>query len=408
MSIAVEAEAIINPQSYAKPDSVYTLLAKIRSEQPICKVELEGYPALWLITKNEDIEYIEGKPELFLAGPRTVAHDLETMKAVDEQVASKGLVGMDGEEHRKYRQLAQAWFMPRNLKTLQSAIDDMAKRYVDLLEEKAPQCDFATDVAFWYPLRVILSLAGLPEENDETVIKLTQQIFGVSDDDLMAEERLPLMEVIGQFYELLGPIVAERQANPSDDLISALVHSEIDGKPVGMEEILSYILIVMTAGHDTTSASLAGGLLALMEHPEQMQKLKDNPALIPSAVEEILRWVAPVKHFVRTTAEEVQVGGQTIAKGEDLLLHFSSACRDESVFADADQFRIDRKPNKHMAFGFGPHMCLGKYLAKMELEAYLKELLPRLDSVELDGEPKYLISNFVSGIKNMPIKFSFK
>lgn len=408
MSIQQEAAVIADPQAYTNPARIYELMAKLRSDMPVCKVEPEGYRPVWLITKNEDIEFIEGNAELFLAEPRTVVQSIEQEELVAAQQAAKGLVGMDGDIHRKYRQLAQAWFMPRNLKALEGAVAETAKRYVDLLESKAPSCDFAKEVAFLYPLRVVLSLAGVPEEADQAIVILTQQMFGSEDDDLLSDENLDLGQVLARFGAMLVPLIEDRRANPGDDLISAIVNSEIDGQPVSTEELIGYLTIVVTAGHDTTSASLAGGLLAFIENPEQLQKLRDNPELIPSAVEEIFRWVAPVKHFARTAAKDVEVGGQMIAEGEDLMLLFSSACRDESVLPDANEFKIDRKRNKHMAFGFGPHMCMGRYLAKMELEAYLKELLPRLDSVELNGEPKYLAANFVSGLKSLPVKFSFK
>lgn len=408
MSIQKEAGAIIDPQTYSTPDRVNELLAKLRKEAPVCLAELEGYRPAWLITKHKDIEFVEGNPDSFIAGHRSVIFPREVEDQIAEQDVDKGLVGLDGDEHRKYRRLAQAWFMPRNLKTLESVVQDAAKRYVDLLETKAPECDFATDVAFWYPLRVVLGLAGLPEEADQAIVVLTQQIFGHQDDDLMADEQLSMLEVVDKFKEMFVPIVADRRANPGDDLISALVNAEVDGELIGIEEVMSYLIIVVTAGHDTTSASLAGGLLELMKDQEQLQRLKDNPDLIPLAVDEIIRWVSPVKHFGRTAVEDVEVGGQKIAKGEDLMLLFASAARDEEYLQDADKFIIDRPKSKHMAFGYGPHMCMGRYLANMELEAFLTELLPRIDTVELNGQPKYLASNFVSGLKSLPIKFSFK
>ena len=315
---------------------------------------------------------------------------------------------MDGEMHRKYRAVTRDWFMPRNLQGLKDMVSETAKSYVDLMESKAPACDFATDVAFWYPLRVVLSLAGIPKEDDVKIVTLTQQLFGFNDDNLLSDEKLTQAEAITRFFEYLAPLVEERRNNPGNDLVSVIVNSEIDGEPMDMAAILGYLLIVVTAGHDTTSASLAGGLLALMDNPDQLKKLRDNPDLIPEAANEMIRWVAPVKHFARTATQDIEIGGKKIAKGETLTLMFASATRDEDVFPDGDKFIVDRKNNKHMAFGFGAHMCLGQHLAKMEVAAYLEALLPRLESVELNGEPKYLASNFVSGLKNLPVKFKFK
>lgn len=408
MSIEQEASALVNPLTYTDPKRVYELMARMRREKPVCKVEIDGVNPVWLVSKNEDIVFIEGNSEIFHAGPRAAVRPIADELAEQEMEQGKTLVQMDGVEHRKYRQIAQAWFMPRNLQTLSSTVKDAAKRYVDLMESKGPACDFASDVAFWYPLRVVLGLADMPEEADEIIVKLTQNLFGAADDELLSGEQLTQPQAAQRLFEFLLPLAEKKKINPGDDLMSVIVHAEVDGKPIDPAEMLAYLLIIVTAGHDTTSASLAGGMLALLEYPEQLQKLKDNPDLIPSAVDEIIRWVAPVKHFARTAMEDVELGGVTIPKGDSLMLMFSSATRDEAMFPDGDQFNIERKPNRHMAFGFGPHMCMGKYLAKMELEAFLTELLPRLDTIELNGEPKYLASNLVSGLKSLPVKFQFK
>lgn len=408
MSIEQEASALIDPLTYTDPKRVYELMAQLRQEKPVCKVEIEGVNPIWLVTKNADIEFVEGNSDIFHVGPRPAVRTIAEEEEHKAQNPGKTLVEMDGDLHRKYRQIAQSWFMPRNLKTLEGTVKDAAKRYVDLMESKAPSCDFASDVAFWYPLRVVLGLAGVPEEADEIIVKLTQNLFGAADDDILSDEKLTQPQAQQRIVEFLMPLVEERKANPGDDLISVIAHAEVDGEPIGMPEILAYLLVVVTAGHDTTSASLAGGMLALMENPDQLQRLKENTDLIPTAVDEILRWVAPVKHFARTAMEDTEVGGVAIPKGDSVMLLFSSGCRDESLFPDGNQFQIDRKPNRHMAFGYGPHMCMGKYLAKMELEAYLTELLPRLDTIELSGEPKYLASCVVSGLKSLPVNFSFK
>ena len=411
MSIQQEATSLALAKSYSNPAQVYEIMARLRKEQPVCWVEPEGYRPTWMISKAEDIRFVESNTDLFLAAPRTAMLPIKNEQDLDEfdfGETGRGLVAMDGDLHRKFRNVTREWFMPRNLKALEDMVAEAAKSYVDLMESQAPTCDFATDVAFWYPLRVVLSLAGIPKEDDLKVITLTQALFGHEDDNIISDENLTQAEAIMKFFEYLTPLIEERRANPGTDLVSVIVNSEIDGEPMDMAGILGYLLIVVTAGHDTTSASLAGGLLALMEHPEQLQKLRDNPDLIPAAANEMIRWVAPVKHFMRTAVEDVEVGGQKIAKGDNLMLLFASAARDESMFPDGDQFRIEREDNKHLAFGFGAHMCLGQHLAKMEIAAYLRELLPRLESIELDGEPKYLESNFVSGLKNMPVKFKFK
>lgn len=408
MSIEQEASVLLDPLTYTNPKQVYEIMAKLRREKPVCKVVLEGYSPVWLVSKFDDIEFVEGNPEVFRSAPLPVVRTIAEDEVHDTTGSGTSIVEMDGDKHRKYRQIAQSWFMPRNLRTLDGLMEDTAKRYVDLLESQAPACDFASDVAFWYPLRVVMTLAGVPQEADEIIVKLTQNLFAPQDGEVLSGEAMSNAEATQRIFELLMPLVEDRRVNPGDDLVSVIVNAEIDGKPLELPDILSYLLIVVTAGHDTTSASLAGGMLALIENPDQLQKLKDNLELIPDAVEEIIRWVAPVKHFARTAAEDMEVGGVNIPKGDRVMLLYPSACRDESKFPDGNEFKIDRKPNKHFAFGFGPHMCMGRYLAKMELEAYLKELLPRLDTIELNGEPKYLGSSLVSGLKSLPVKFSFK
>lgn len=411
MSIQQEASALADAKIYSNPVEVFDLMKKVRNEEPVCWVEPDGYRPMWLITKADHIRYIESNPDLFLAAPRSTILPIkneEELAEFDFGDTGQSLISMDGEMHRKYRAVTRDWFMPRNLQGLKDMVSETAKSYVDLMESKAPACDFATDVAFWYPLRVVLSLAGIPKEDDVKIVTLTQQLFGFNDDNLLSDEKLTQAEAITRFFEYLAPLVEERRNNPGNDLVSVIVNSEIDGEPMDMAAILGYLLIVVTAGHDTTSASLAGGLLALMDNPDQLKKLRDNPDLIPEAANEMIRWVAPVKHFARTATQDIEIGGKKIAKGETLTLMFASATRDEDVFPDGDKFIVDRKNNKHMAFGFGAHMCLGQHLAKMEVAAYLEALLPRLESVELNGEPKYLASNFVSGLKNLPVKFKFK
>lgn len=411
MSLQKQAAALVDAQSYANPEQVHELMAKLRKEQPVCWIEPDGYKPMWLVTRDEDIKFIENNTELFLAAPRTTILSVEQeadLEKFEFGETGRGLVSMDGELHRKYRHVTQQWFMPRHLKGLEKTVEETAKKYVDLLESKTPACDFASDVAFWYPLRVVLSLAGIPEEDDLKIVTLTQQLFGHEDDDLLSEEKLTQAEVLTRFFEYFGPLIEERRTNPVDDLVSVIVNSEIDGQPMDMPGILAYLLIMVTAGHDTTSASLAGGLLALMEHPNQLQKLRDNPELIPDAANEMIRWVSPVKHFARTATEDVEVGGQKISRGDTVVLLFASGSRDESVFPDGDQFRVDREDNRHMAFGYGVHLCLGKHLARMEVAAFFRELLPRLESVKLNGEPKYLASNHVSGLKSLPIKFKLR
>ena len=404
MSIQQAAAELTNPLAYASPSQIQELMARVRQEKPVCHVSPEGYDPVWLVSRAEDIRYVESNPQLFLAGPRSTIAPRSENEQVEIVGDAATLVQMDGDTHRKHRQITQAWFMPKQLRSIEGFVAECAKNFVDLMETKAPACDFATDVAYWYPMRVIMTLFGVPEEDDKLIVDLSQQLLGYADDDIKGDG----MEAIMKFYEYFASIIERCRANPDDSLASVIANAEIDGEPISMESILGYYLVICTAGHDTTSYSTAGGLHALIQNPEQLQMLQENPDLIPAAVEEMIRWVSPVKHFGRTAAEDVEVGGQKIAKGESLMLLFESGARDESSMDSPEKFDITRKNDRNMAFGFGAHSCLGRYLAKMEMEAFFRELLPRLKSIELDGEPVYMASNMVTGPKEMPVRFEFK
>ena len=403
MSIERAAAELTNPLAYASPLQVQELMAQVREEQPVCYVEPEGFDPVWLVTRAEDIQFVETNPQLFLAGPRTTIAPKNQDGQVDAVGATATLVQMDGDTHRKHRQITQAWFMPKQLKPIEGFVRECAKNFVDLMATKAPACDFATDIAYWYPMRVIMTLFGVPEKDDKLIVELSQQLLGYADEDIEGDG----MEAVMKFYEFFAPIIERCRANPDDSLASVIANAEIDGELIGLEAVLGYYLVICTAGHDTTSYSTAGGLHALIQHPEQLEMLKDNPELIAGAVEEMIRWVSPVKHFGRTAAEDVDLGGQKIAKGESVMLLFASGARDESSMEHPEKFDITRNNSRNMAFGFGAHSCLGRYFAKLEMEAFFSELLPRLKSVELNGEPSYMASNMVTGPKTMPIHFEF-
>jgi len=214
-----------------------------------------------------------------------------------------------------------------------------------------------------------------------------------------------LMETAMQLFQYFGAITADRRKTPRDDVASIIANGMIDGQPIGDREAMSYYIIVATAGHDTTSSTVAGGLLQLMKNPDQMAKLRADMSLVPNFVEESIRWVTPVKHFIRTAVQDYELRGKTIKEGDGLSLLYWSGNRDEEVFEDPFKFRVDRNVSKHVAFGYGVHVCLGMHLARMEIRALFNELLPRLKSIELNGTPKNTLANFVSGLKTLPVTY---
>ena len=282
-----------------------------------------------------------------------------------------------------------------------------SKIYVDKMAQVGPECDFVQQVAVNFPLYVIMSLLGVPEEDFGRMLTLTQELFGSSDSEFKrgttTEDQLPAL--LDMFAYFTG-VTASRREHPTDDLASAIANARIDGEPLSDLETVSYYLIVATAGHDTTSATISGGLHALVENQDQLQRLRDNPALMPQATEEMIRWVTPVKHFMRTAAEDTTVRGTPIAAGESVLLSYVSANRDEDVFDEPFRFDVGREVNKHVAFGYGVHFCMGAALARMEVSSFFNELLPRLKSIELSGDPEYMATTFVGGLKHLPVRYS--
>jgi cytochrome P450 len=305
------------------------------------------------------------------------------------------------------RAIGANWFRPRAMRAMEVRVTELARHYVDRMAEAGGECDFATQIAAHYPLYVILSLLGLPESDFPRLLKLTQELFGGADEErrrgAAPEEQ---MAALLDFFAYFQNLTAARRAEPTGDLASAIANARVDGEYLSDFDTASYYVIIATAGHDTTSSTISGGLHALIEHPGELARLRDDPALLSTAADEMIRWVTPVKEFMRTAATDTQVGGVPVKEGESLLLSYPSANRDEEVFDDPFRFDVGRDPNKHLAFGFGVHYCLGAALARMETRALFAELLPRLESVELAGQPEWVATTFVGGLKHLPIRYT--
>ncbi len=353
---------------------------------------------------------IERQNNLFLNGPRTVLQTVDQDRILRESGnPQRDIVHMDPPDHPAYRAVTVDWFLPGSLKRLEGRLGELADRYLDHLVDRGGVCDFVSDVAAPFPLHVILSILGLPEADFPRMLKLTQELFGGADDELR-RDRSPdaVMAVLQDFYEYFGTLTADRRNNPTNDLASVIANARIGEGPMPGVETLAYYVIVAAAGHDTTSSAIAGGLLALIEHPEQLARLRVEPAPMAAAVDEMIRWVTPVKHFMRTATCRYDLGGVEIGEGDGLLLSYASANRDEDVFEDPFRFDVGRSPNRHLAFGFGPHFCLGARLARMEMQIFFTRLLQRLDSIELAGPPALSKTLFVGGLKRLPIRYSLQ
>jgi cytochrome P450 len=346
------------------------------------------------------------EPRPFLA---TAEADDFAKAQLEAGIGLRTLIHMDDPHHRKVRAIGADWFRPKAMRDLKVRVDELAKRYIDKMRDVGPECDFVEEIAVNFPLYVIMSLLGLPEEDFPRMHKLTQELFGGDDEEYKRgttpEEQ---MEVLLDFFAYFSRLTASRREQPTEDLASAIANGGIDGEPLSDIDTASYYVIVASAGHDTTKDAISGGLLALIEHPGELERMRYNLDLMPTAVEEMIRWTTPVKEFMRTAAEDTTVRGVPIAKGESVYLAYVSANRDEEVFTDPFRFDVGRDPNKHLAFGYGVHFCLGAALARMEMNSLFTEMVSRLESIELAGEPELASTVFVGGLKHLPIRYSLR
>jgi cytochrome P450 len=322
--------------------------------------------------------------------------------------AIRSILHMDGAEHRSYRAITQGWLMSARLKKLEQGLDDLAKEYVDALADTGGEADFVSTVAVWYPLRVLLLILGLPASEAPELLRLTRNYVGRDlPESKPAEGKREdiLVDATREIFDYFRDVYRDRIKQPRDDLASVIAHATFEGRPVQEFEAMSYYLLIGLAGHDTTSATVGGGMLALIQNPAERAKLRANPELLPLASDEMLRWVTPVRSFMRTASRDYRLRDQQIEAGQSLLMSFPSANRDAAVFQDAFKFKVDRKPNPHLAFGHGAHVCLGQFLARMELRALFRELLQRLESVELAGTPTWLPGITSGSLRQLPIRY---
>jgi cytochrome P450 len=399
--------------AYADETRWHAAAARLRRDDPVHRVEIPGFGPFWAVTRHEHVIEIERQHDRFW---NTVESVLMPTASEEERasigVPVKTLVHMDGAEHRAYRAVTNDWFKPANLKRLiDERLKELSREWVDRMEAMGGSCDFARDISFLYPLKVIMSILGVPDTDEPRMLQLTQQLFGNEDGEFAGgNDRIKaILDSLMDFAMYFSAMTADRRAHPRADLASTIANGKVFGEPMGDLETASYYTIAATAGHDTTSNSLAKGMELFARHPDQLRAVQEDMSLVENAVDEIIRIATPVRHFLRHAQEDYVLGGKTIRKGDALLMSYLSANRDESVFEDPFRFDV-RRPNasEHLAFGIGVHFCLGSHLARMELRAFFRELLPRLESVELAGEPQYMLATFVGGPKNVPIRYTMR
>lgn len=410
-----EATTVLaDPTAYADDDRLHPALAHLRAHRPVAWVDHEPYRPFWAVTKHADIMAVERDNELFISGPRPLLMPAEGDDVMKQQqdagIGLRTLIHMDDPHHRDVRKIGADWFRPKAMRDLKVRVDELARRYVDRMREIGPECDFVTEVAVNYPLYVILSLLGMPEEDFPRMLKLTQEMFGGDDTEHKRGEGTTedLLAVLMDFFTYFNALTAARRENPTGDLASAIANGTINGEPLSDMDTVSYYVIVASAGHDTTKDAISGGLHALIDNPDQLDRLRGDMSLMGTAVEEMIRWATPVKEFMRTATADTEIRGVPIAQGDSVYLAYVSANRDEDVFADPFRFDVGRDPNKHLAFGYGVHFCLGAALARMEMNSFFTELVPRLESIEFAGRPELSATTFVGGLKHLPIRYSIR
>jgi hypothetical protein len=404
----VDGLRLIDPHSYSElgyPHAEWKALRKL----PLTYFEPEGWQPYCAITKHADVIEVSKQPERFLNGPGMTIIRKREEQNQGSFMQMRTIINMDQPDHRKYRKVASPWFTPRALGRLDPLVKATARELVDSLGREG-KCDFVQAIASIHPLKVIARILGVPEQDEPFILRITNELFGAEDPEFQrSKDFMEHRRALGMdFFNYFTKVLEERRKEPQDDLASVIANARIDGQPMGVMETMGYCLITFTAGHETTRGGIGGGMLALIEHPEQRERLAKNLALLPLAVDELIRYVTPVTHMVRTATEDYALRGSTIRKGDKLVIFYASANRDEEVFDAPDELRIDRHPNPHLAFGVGEHFCLGSHLARKTTGSLLRELIGRLEHVELAGKPERTASNLVPGLKHLPIRYRIR
>ncbi|MGW6356830.1 cytochrome P450 [Streptomyces sp. NPDC055092] len=421
------AQQVVLPEGHRDDVPLFEAYRWLRDHNPLGLAKAEGYDPVWLVSKHEDIMEIERQPQIFTSGggESPGSHNPILQNQAGDEF-TKSLLGgslrildtvtyLDPPEHTAVRGIAADWFRPANLKKWEQTIRSLARESIaKLLHEGVNDIDFVQDFALFYPLHVIMSLFGVPEADEPRMMALTQEFFGTADPDAQREDVEPASPetaarqwsaTINDFYAYFDSLVEDRRARPRDDLASIIAGArDPEGEYFAKTFAYGWFIAIATAGHDTTSSTMAGTIEQLALHPDQFAAVRENPALIPDLVNEGLRWASPVKQFTRQATEDYVLRGRQISKGDRFMLLYQSANRDADVFDEPDSFKLTRRPNKQIAFGYGPHMCIGQHLAKLELRIMFEELLPRLKSITLTGERKVVQTNFVGGLRRLPVR----
>jgi cytochrome P450 len=412
-SVAEVDNALASHELHSQPKQLAQVFKALRRTDPVHWTTPEGHPAFWAITKHADIMEIGRNGNIFLAGKKSFMRNDEEESLARRETGGSGqymrtILNMDGEDHKTYRGLTQAFFLPANLKRLDGLIAERSASLVQKMIDLGRECDFCNDIAVWYPLQIIMSLLGVPDRDHPKLLRLTQQFLAPKDPTLQRSNTVggDKRAIIEEHFAYFRGLLNEKRTNPADDLGSLIANSKVDGALIPELEALSYYVVLANAGHDPTSSSMGTGLYCLLKNPSELEKLRCDPELMRSAIEEMFRFATPAKHFIRTATADYELRERKIKSGQEIALFYQSGNFDEEVFEDPESFRVDRKPNRQISFGSGLHACLGQNLARLTMKAFFTEMLRRLHHIELAGEPEYIVSNQIAGLKKLPIRYS--
>jgi cholest-4-en-3-one 26-monooxygenase len=396
---------LIDPDTYQRGGPPHEQFAWLRENAPVywhADGGEPGWPGFWAVTRHAEVGYLSRHAEIFSSAQRLCLFGEIPEEHI--QLQRLMMLNMDPPQHTRQRAFVNRGFTPRMIGQLEKHISDICDTLLGDVQDRG-RADFVTDIAAPLPLWVICELVGAPVEDRDRIFELSNLLIGSADPEFQIEPRAQ-QNAAAEVYAYGAALAERRRTEPADDIVTRLLQPNEHGEALTSDEFDLFFLLLTVAGNETTRNAAAGGMLALFEHPDQWQRLVDDPALIPAAAEEIVRWVSPVNLFRRTAMHDTELGGQAIAEGDKVVVFYASANRDDDVFPAADQFDVSRDPNPHVGFGGGgPHFCLGRHLAAMELRILLQALTARMPGITLDGEPARLRSNFINGIKHMPVTF---
>lgn len=395
---------LVDPERFGARGYPHELWARLRAEAPVTYLEPPGYQSFWAVTKHADVLEVTSQPQRF-----SNASGLILGRKGAPMQPTEMVVTLDPPRHGPMRRVAMKRFTPRAIRERHLEIDSITVDILDAVAHggDAGEFDFVERIAAPLPIAVISWILGVPRDDWQLLFRWTNEVIGKDDPEFRRPGETPgqtIRRARGELHNYLTELIEQRRREPQEDLVSQLIEAEIDGEPLTEEQLLNYCELIVEAGNETTRNAITGGLLAFTQHRDQWERLKEEPELLPDAVEEILRYVSPIIHFLRTATESCELHEQQIGAGEKVAIFFASANFDEEVFDDPYAFRVDRRPNPHLSFGSGEHFCMGAHLARLELETIFRHLLQRLEWFELAGPPERLNSAVNGGIKHLPLR----